>query len=138
MVSEAESESRRSGRVRRLAASALLVLVILAGLGVHALLPDTDATDIAGDALYACAVYLFLVALAPRWSPFGVGTVAATWCIVIELFQLTGIPLALGAQFAPAMLVLGTVFDVRDLAVYLIAIVGVMTVDFVQLRIRRH
>ncbi|MET0297812.1 MAG: DUF2809 domain-containing protein [Microbacterium sp.] len=107
---------------RRLVAAICLVLVIAAGLGVHTLLPDTAATDIAGDALYALAAYAFVVVVAPRLPVLAVGAVAAAWCVGVELFQLTGIPLDLGAAFPPAMLVLGTVFDARDLVVYVVAI----------------
>lgn len=61
---------------------------------------------------------------------------AAAWCVGIELFQLTGIPMALGADFAPAMLVLGTVFDSRDLIVYPLAIVMAAAVDLAVARAR--
>lgn len=99
------------------------------GLVVHTALPDIAATDIAGDALYAIAVYLFVVLLTPRMSPLFVGGIAAVWCVGIELFQLTGIPEAVGAVFSPAMLVLGTVFDARDLVIYLVALAIVVAVD---------
>lgn len=113
----------RSTRTRRIVAVALLVSIVAVGLGIHTFLPDTAATDIAGDALYALAAYVGLVAVAPRWPPLAVGAVAAAWCAGVELFQLTGMPLDLGAHFAPAMLLLGTVFDPRDLVVYLVTIV---------------
>lgn len=122
--------------VRRVVAVALLTATILVGLAVHAFLPDTAATDIAGDALYALAAYLGLVALAPRWSGLVVGAVAATWCVAVELFQLTGIPLALGAQFTPAMLLLGTVFDPRDLVVYVVTVALATAVDALTRRAR--
>lgn len=107
----------------------LLSAVVGAGLTVHALLPDTAVTDVAGDALYAVAAYLAAVILAPRLRPLMVAAITATWCIAVELFQLTGIPLALGAAFPPSMLVLGTVFDARDLVVYVITVVVVGAAD---------
>jgi hypothetical protein len=116
---------------RRVVAAVLLAGVIAAGLVVHALLPDTTATDIAGDALYAVASYLAVVIVAPRLAPLTVGAIAAVWCVLVELFQLTGIPLALGAVFPPAMLALGTVFDGRDLLVYLLTIVVLVGADAV-------
>lgn len=128
--------ARRGPMVRRVVAVALLTATILVGLAVHAFLPDTAATDIAGDALYALAAYLGLVALAPRWSGLVVGAVAATWCVAVELFQLTGIPLALGAQFTPAMLLLGTVFDPRDLVVYVVTVALATAVDALTRRAR--
>ncbi len=112
---------RRLAR-RRIAAAVALVVVVASGLGVHALLPDTPATDIAGDALYAVAVLAFVVLLAPRLSPLVAGAIAAAWCVGVELFQLTGVPQALAEVFPPVVLVLGTVFDARDLVVYAAAV----------------
>lgn len=114
---------------RRLTAAGALALVVAAGLAVHAVLPDSAATDIAGDALYAVAVYLLVVVLAPRLRSLAAGLIAAVWCVAVELFQLTGIPLTAGAAFPPAMLVLGTVFDPRDLVVYVVAIAAVTVTD---------
>ena len=125
---------RRSAR--RVAGAILLVVVIGAGLAVHALLPDTAETDIAGDALYTAAVYLAVVIVGPRLSPLTVGGITAAWCVAVELFQLTGIPLALGAVFPPAMLALGTVFDGRDLLVYLVTAVVLVAADAVVSRAR--
>ncbi|MDR7113291.1 hypothetical protein J2X03_003188 [Microbacterium trichothecenolyticum] len=116
-------------RTRRLVAVLLLVATVVAGLLVHGVLPDTAATDIAGDALYAVAAYLAVVLIAPRLPALATGAIAAAWCVAVELFQLTGLPLAWGAQFAPAMLVLGTVFDARDLLVYVATIVLATAVD---------
>ena len=117
--------------MRRPAAALLLVVVVGAGLSVHAFLPDNDATDIAGDALYAAAAYLMVVSIGPNLRPAMSGCLAAAWCVGVELFQLTGIPLELGAAFPPAMLVLGTVFDARDLLVYVATIAGITGGDAV-------
>lgn len=107
----------------------LLAAVIAAGLAVHALLPDTAATDIAGDALYAVAAYGAVVLVAPRLGALAAGAIAAAWCVGVELFQLTGLPLAWGAQLPPVMLLLGTVFDARDLIVYLVTVAVVAAGD---------
>lgn len=93
--------------------------MIAAGIGIHYTAPAGDITDMSGDVLYAAAAYLGIVLLLPRRPPLVVGAIAAGWCVAVELFQLTGIPLALGAAFPPAMLVLGTVFDARDVVLYL-------------------
>lgn len=114
-----------------MAAAVGAVGAVLIGLFVHVALPDSHATDIAGDALYAAAVYLGLVLLAPHWQPVAVGALAAGWCIAVELFQLTGLPERWGAQFAPAMLVLGTVFDPRDLVVYVFVVAIMVFIDLV-------
>jgi hypothetical protein len=121
----------RPGTRRRVLAAVLLVLTIGAGLVVHAALPDSSATDIAGDALYAVAAYLAVVLIAPRLPALAVGGIAMLWCVGVELFQLTGLPLAWGAEFPPAMLVLGTVFDARDLVVYIATIAVATALDAV-------
>ncbi|MFE5410684.1 DUF2809 domain-containing protein [Microbacterium sp. NPDC056569] len=123
-------------RTRRLVAALLLAATIVAGLLVHALLPDTAVTDIAGDALYAVAAYLAVVLLAPRLPALAAGAIAASWCVAVELFQLTGLPLAWGAQFSPVMLVLGTVFDPRDLLVYVVTIALATAADAAIRRVR--
>ncbi len=127
MVTRAD-EASGGTRGRRTAAVFALVIVIVAGLCVHLFLPDTAATDIAGDALYAVAAYAFVVAVAPRLVPLWAGGISATWCVAVELFQLTGIPLAI-SSFTPAVLVLGTVFDARDLVIYVSAIIVAAGMD---------
>lgn len=124
-------------RTRRLVAALLLVVTVAAGLLVHGVLPDTAATDIAGDALYAVAAYLAVVLIAPRLPPLAAGGIAAAWCVAVELFQLTGLPLVWGATFPPVMLVLGTVFDARDLLVYVATIILATAVDAGIRRVRR-
>lgn len=104
-------------------------LVVVAGLGVHALLPNSAFSDIAGDVLYSFVAYLTVVILAPRARPLATAAVALAWCVAVELFQLTGIPLQAGAAFSPAMLVLGTVFDPRDLVVAVVAVSAAALVD---------
>lgn len=114
---------------RRMPAAVLLAAVVAAGLAVHALLPDSAATDIAGDALYAAAAYLAVVLIAPSLPVLAVGGIAALWCVAVELFQLTGLPLEWGARFAPVMLLLGTVFDGRDIFVYVVTIAVLCVMD---------
>lgn len=114
---------------RRLLAAAGVVLAVGAGLFVHAVLPDTAATDIAGDALYAAVAYLLVVLVAPRLAPVPAGIIAASWCVGVELFQLTGLPEQWGAAWMPIMLVLGTVFDPRDILVYLLTVLVLVVID---------
>lgn len=123
----------RVGR-RRIGAAIALLAVIVAGLLTHLLVPGSAATDIAGDALYAAAAYLAIVVLAPRLRLLTVACLAAVWCIAVELFQLTGVPLAVGARFSPAFLVLGSTFAVRDLVVYVVAVVALAAGDAAVLR----
>lgn len=114
---------------RRTIAAIALVATVAAGLAVHAGLPDSPSSDVAGDALYAVAAYLAVTVVAPRVPSLTVGIVALVWCVVIELFQLSGIPLRAGAAFPPAMLVLGTVFDPRDLIAYVVTVVVITVTD---------
>ncbi len=114
------------------------MLVICAGLLVHAALPDTAGSDIAGDALYAAAAYLGTALIAPGLPAIVVGAIAGSWCVAVELFQLTGIPLQVGAEFPPAMLLLGTVFDARDLVVYLVTVAAVGALDAVASEVVRR
>ena len=120
----------RTARTRRIAALVCLAVVIVAGLAVHGLLPDTAVTDIAGDALYAAAAYAAFVVVAARLGPLAIGGIAAAWCVGVELFQLTGLPSAWGASFAPMTLLLGAVFDARDLVVYIVTIAALTVLDW--------
>lgn len=115
-------------RRRRLGAAIVLIAVVASGLLVTRL-PDSAASDIAGDALYAAAAYVFVVVVAPRAAPVAVAAIAGGWCVAVELFQLTGLPEQWAAAFRPAMLVFGTVFDARDLAVYAAAAVVCAVLD---------
>lgn len=123
---------------RRIAAACLLVVLLAAGLMVHAALPDTTASDIAGDILYAVAVYTAAVCVLPRLTPLAVAGVTAGWGVAVELFQLTGLPERVGDVFPPAVLVLGTVFDPRDLVIAAATPCAAATVDHVLLRAARR
>ncbi|TXK10819.1 DUF2809 domain-containing protein [Microbacterium saccharophilum] len=107
----------------------VLVVTVAAGLFVSGVLPDTVATDVAGDALYVVVVWALVVILAPRLPALAVAGIVLVWCTAVELFQLTGLPDAWGAAFTPIMLVLGTVFDPRDLLIYAVATVVLLAVD---------
>jgi hypothetical protein len=103
---------------RRLIALAALVVVVAAGLIVAKILPSSAATDIAGDALYAVAAYTGLVLILPRARRVVLAIAATGWCVLVELLQLSGLPVALAERIPPIALVLGTGFDARDLIVY--------------------
>ncbi|MFS0712826.1 DUF2809 domain-containing protein [Microbacterium sp. 2P01SA-2] len=117
--------------VRRWSAVAAAVAIVAAGLVVHGILPDTAATDIAGDALYAVLIYVLVVAAAPRARAVVVAMIAGGWCIAVELLQLSDLPARAAAVFPPAVLVLGTVFDARDLLVYVVSVVTAAALDVV-------
>ena len=113
------------------------MLVVAAGLLVHTRLPDSAATDVAGDALYAAAVYFAIVIVLPRWRSAAVGAAAAAWCVAVELFQLTGLPERWAGEFPAVVLVLGTVFDARNLVVYVVTITVLAVCDGLVRRSRR-
>lgn len=116
-------------RRRRIVALGTLLVVIAVGLVVARELPDTVVTDIAGDALYAVAVYAGLAAVWPGGRRAVLAAGAAVWCTGVELSQLTPVPRDLAAHVAPVALVLGSGFEVRDLVVYALAIVVAAVVD---------
>jgi glycerol uptake facilitator-like aquaporin len=99
-------------------------VVVLAGLGARALLPAA-AGGPAGDALYATLVVVLVALVRPRTPAWLVATVGFGLCVVIELFQLTGVPATLAEHWPPARLVLGTTFAATDLLRYAVgALVG--------------
>jgi hypothetical protein len=116
-------------RTRRSFGIGLALAAVALGLGVHAFAPDTAATDVAGDLLYALLGYALVMAIWPRLAPVAVGGITLAWCVGVELFQLTGLPQVWAAAVPPVVLVFGTAFDVRDLAVYATAAVGAALVD---------
>ncbi|MEV7693550.1 DUF2809 domain-containing protein [Microbacterium sp. NPDC089189] len=114
---------------RRVVAALVAVLTVAAGLAVHRLAPENAAGDIAGDALYAVLTVLLAVVVLPRAPSWVAGGVGVGWCVLVELFQLTGWPLAWASSFPPVVLVLGTVFDARDLVIYVLAGATAAVVD---------
>lgn len=114
---------------RRIAASIALAATIAAGLATRADVVPELLGDVAGDALYTVAVYAGTVLLLPRLRPAVVGLIAGGWSVAVELFQATGIPIALAEAFRPIALVLGTGFDPRDLVVYVATAVVASSID---------
>lgn len=118
---------------RRIAAIAALVLLVAAGLGVHRLLAgsamDSPVSDVAGDALYACAAYAALIAVLPRARRGALAAAALAWCVVVELLQLSGLPARWAAAVPVVRYLLGTGFDARDLVVYAVAVAAIWATD---------
>lgn len=106
-----------------------LVAVVLAGLAVHVWMPDSAGSDIAGDALYALAAYAAVALIAPHLPAFALGAIALGWCVAVELLQLTPLPGAAAEVLPASMLILGTVFDGRDLIVYAVTAIVATVVD---------
>ncbi|MFI8632419.1 DUF2809 domain-containing protein [Microbacterium sp. NPDC077663] len=115
--------------MRRLVGLGVAVLAVAAGLAVHLSAPDGAASDVAGDALYVIAVWGGLVLLFPRWRSWVTAAVVLGWSVGVELFQLTGVPLRWAGEWPPIVLVFGTVFDLRDLLVYVVTAMAVGGAD---------
>jgi hypothetical protein len=84
-----------------------------------------------GDALYTVMLYLLLAFVAPVLAPWKLGAGALGASIIIEAFQLTGIPARLPRilQFA-----LGTTFAWHDIACYVVGALAVTSVHALALR----
>ncbi|PPF83100.1 DUF2809 domain-containing protein [Pseudoclavibacter sp. RFBJ3] len=121
---------------RRVAAAVLLAATVALGLAVHYALPDGEFGDIVGAGLYTVAVYLGVVLLAPRARASTAFALAVAWSFAVELLQLTELPARANEAFAPARLVLGSGFEVRDLLVYALGGGLMLGADLAVTRIR--
>jgi hypothetical protein len=118
-------------RTRRAATVAL-------GLAVH-FRGEGAAADPAADALYAVLIYLLVAFIRPHAHSVLIGAVALSFCVAIELFQLTGIPLALNEITPLARLVFGTTFVAADLLSYAAGVVVIASIDhLVRRQVRRR
>ncbi len=88
-----------------------------------------------GDCLYAIVVYLLVVLITRRRAFPDVFSTAILFCIGIELFKLTGIPLLL-RRYLVARWVLGTTFSFFNLAYYSLGIFVIAIIDRGYLRRR--
>lgn len=110
--------ARAPARLRhRVVAAVAALLTMTAGLSVRSALGG-DAAKYAGDALYALLIFWLVLVVAPRTRAGIAAVVALGVSAAVELFQLTGVPAALGAHSTLARLVLGTTFNGPDLAFY--------------------
>ncbi|GAA0682681.1 DUF2809 domain-containing protein [Kitasatospora atroaurantiaca] len=91
----------------------LVVTVILAGLGVMALI-EGEPADVFRDALYTTVWYLLVLVAAPRARPARVAGIALGLSFAVEFFQLTGFPEA----HPSARILLGSTFSAPDLLWY--------------------
>lgn len=108
--------------MRRLLLALAAVVVVAAGLLVHAFAPGGFVGDAAGDALYAVLIVLLVAFVVPWWPSWASGSVALAWCVAVEFFQLTGLPAQWGAVFRPIGLVLGSGFAATDLLFYALGV----------------
>lgn len=106
----------------------LIVALGIRGLSGGMLNSTGRLEQYSGTALYASMVYVGVLFLWPRLSPWAAGGAAWAWCWAVEFFQLTGVPAELSARSLPARLVLGSQFDAVDLFWYLPGIVPLVVV----------
>ncbi|WP_143448544.1 DUF2809 domain-containing protein [Kineosporia sp. A_224] len=104
-----------------------LAVVVVLGLAVHGA-GSGWVGDKAGDALYAAMVYLLVVVLWPRRPGWLALVAALSWCLAVELLQLSDLPRAAADVFPLSALVLGAGFDAWDLVAYVIGATGVAVV----------
>jgi hypothetical protein len=112
---------------------ALLVTVALGLLSrkVHLHLSLWDKS--LGDVLYAVAAYLVLALARPRWKPERVAGWSLLFCLAVETFQLTPIPMRLSHNPLLRAL-LGTTFAWHDVACYFVGAGLIWVIDSVWLR----
>ncbi|MBT2533351.1 DUF2809 domain-containing protein [Arthrobacter sp. ISL-48] len=104
-------------RIRRALLCIAGLITVVLGLSIRTL-SDAAWTGPAGDGLYAVLVYVLVGILIPSKSKTLIAAAAVTVCVLIELFQLTGLPAELGKSWPPIRLVLGTTFGTADLFAY--------------------
>lgn len=101
----------------RVRIAALLPLVVAIGLAARFLLTGAVA-NFSGVALWSVLVYLLVVLAKPDVRPPVATAITAAISLAVELFQLTGVPLALADVSVLFRLALGTHFDASDLPAY--------------------
>lgn len=104
-------------RIRRSWLCIAGVMSVVLGLSIRTL-RDAAWTGPAGDGLYAVLVYVLVAILIPSRSKALIAAAAVTACLMIELFQLTGLPASLGESWPPLRLILGTTFGAADVLAY--------------------
>ncbi len=122
-------------RNRRRSAAACVPLLIALGLASR-FLGTGPVADAAGGVFYAVLIYVLLVLLRPGAAMLSNALGALGFCVALELFQLTEIPLELASVFAPVRLVLGTTFVPLDLLAYAIGAAAAPIADLLLGRIR--
>lgn len=126
-IAETPSYSRK-----RLKLGALLLLVIILGLGSRRFgnaLPEFIASN-AGDALWTIAVYLSLAITFPKTTPWKLGLTAYTISIAVEFSQLIDVNwLNDIRKTLPGKLLLGAGFVPVDLLRYLVGAAVAFSVD---------
>ena len=102
-----------------------LALALTLALGVLSRVIETGFNvfdKYLGDALYTAAIFWLLRLLAPQQTPARMALISFALSLAVEIFQLTGIPLALRDSPALALRIvsvaLGTMFSGWDILAY--------------------
>ena len=86
--------------------------------------------DLLGDALWAMMIGWWIGALAPSSRPAPRAAVALGICWTVEVSQLYHAPVLDGWRLTtPGRLILGSGFDVRDLAAYAVGVVATLLLE---------
>jgi hypothetical protein len=113
-------------RTVRLRLARLLVVTLAVGIASRVVHLGARLWDKSvGDALYAVAIYLVVALIVPRWKPRRVAILAFAICLAVELFQLTGIPIALAREHPWVRWILGGAFGWHDVAWYAVGVAAI-------------
>lgn len=121
----------------------VLGLIVLGGSGSRLMTTGSMVVDhYLGDALYAAMVFVLLLLFAPMRPRSTTALLAFMIVVLIEAFQLTGIPLQLRSADHGLLrllaVVLGTTFNGWDIVSYGVGILVVFVVDWFVVSTTRH
>ncbi|MER5636716.1 DUF2809 domain-containing protein [Kitasatospora sp. NPDC002227] len=102
---------------RRCTAAGAAALTVALALGLRSA-TDGVFAKAAGDALYTVLLHALLVLAAPRLRPATAAGAALALSWAVEFFQLTPVPAHLAQHSTAARLILGSTFNIPDLAWY--------------------
>lgn len=97
----------------------MLLIAVVCGLAAQPF-RHLAFTDGVGTVAYAAAAVGVVALLLPRRGPWLPGLLGTGAACLVELAQLTGVPAALADRFPPVALLLGSRFDVVDLALLVV------------------
>lgn len=107
----------------------LLVLTLLLGIASRRVPLGVFVWDKSlGDVLSPVFAYLVLAMAMPRARPLALALAAFAVCFALELFQLTGIPQALGQEQGWVRWFLGTTFAWHDVVCYVVGAAAIAAV----------
>jgi hypothetical protein len=123
---------QRSQRIIYCVGGLIIVIAGVASRVIHSgiRLIDHDL----GEALYAALAYMVLGIVWPQLGPARKALIAMIAMVVIEAFQITGVPARFAASAHPGLkllaIVLGTAWSWRDLLGYAVGIAIVGLLDY--------